>query len=210
VPDPHALLLFTLASLALIVVPGPAVMFIVTRSLEQGRSAGVVSMLGVEAGGLVHVFAATVGLSALVASSALAFSVVKYAGAAYLIWIGIGKLRRREEGELELPPPRPRSVLFREGLIVNVLNPKTAIFFLAFLPQFVDPDSAVAPQALLLGCIFVGVAVISDGFYAVLAGSLGDRLRRSAAVRRRLDRISGAVYIGLGATAALAGRHTSD
>jgi threonine/homoserine/homoserine lactone efflux protein len=210
VPEPHTFLLFAAASFALVIVPGPAVMFIVTRSLEQGRSAGVVSMLGVEAGGLVHVVAATVGLSALLASSAVAFSIVKYAGAAYLIWIGISKLRRRtQDGELELPLPRARGVLFREGLIVNVLNPKTAIFFLAFLPQFIDPDAAVAPQALLLGGTFIAVAVVSDGVYALLAGSLGERLRRSAAVRRRLDRVSGVVYIGLGLTAALAGRPRS-
>jgi threonine/homoserine/homoserine lactone efflux protein len=209
VPDPSTLLLFAGASLALIAVPGPSVIYIVTRSVEQGPRAGLMSMLGVEAGGLVHVAAAAAGLSALLASSATAFTVVKYLGAAYLIYLGVQKLRRRDGDWRAEPELRSRARLFRQGMLVNVLNPKTAIFFLAFLPQFVDPGGMpVAFQAMVLGLIFVAIAVVSDGAYALLAGTLGERLRRSVAFRRRLDALSGYIYIGLGATAAL-GSHRS-
>jgi threonine/homoserine/homoserine lactone efflux protein len=208
VPDASTFGLFALASFALIVVPGPAVVYIVTRSLELGRSAGLVSMLGVEAGGLVHVTAAALGLSALIASSAAAFSVVKYLGAAYLIVIGVRRLVGRPADPLaEVRAAPPRSRLFSQGVLVSVLNPKVAIFFLAFLPQFVDPDrGAVAPQVLVLGTCFIALAMLSDGAYAFLAGTLGDRVRASTRVRHRLERASGAIYIALGAVAALAGR----
>ena len=205
-PEPSSLLLFSLASLALIAVPGPSVIYIVTRSLEQGRSAGLVSMLGVETGALVHVAAAALGISAVLASSATAFSTVKSAGAAYLVYLGVQRLRRRDEDPLENAGPPPRARLFRQGVLVNALNPKTGIFFLAFLPQFVDPAAGpVAPQVLLLGAIFVAVAMVSDGAYAVVAGAVGQRLRGSEAVRRRLDRLSGGVYIALGAAAVVGG-----
>ncbi len=205
-PEASTLLVFAAASLALLVVPGPAVVYIVTRSLTQGRTAGVVSMLGVQAGGLVHVAAAALGISAVLASSATAFAVVKYAGAAYLVFIGIRKLRRPAQEALEALEHHGHGRLFREGVVVNVLNPKTAIFFLAFLPQFVDPArGATALQVTVLGLTFIALAILSDGAYAVLAGSLGDRLRRSVAARRRLDRISGGIYVGLGAVAAFTG-----
>jgi threonine/homoserine/homoserine lactone efflux protein len=209
-PDPSALLLFAAASLAILVIPGPAVLFIVTRSLEHGRRAGLVSMLGVESGGLVHVGFATVGLSALLASSNAAFSVVRYAGAAYLIWLGIGRLRR---AGLEPPADATRARvaharLFRQGVIVNVLNPKVTIFFLAFLPQFADRSAGpVAPQLLVLGLLYTLIAIVSDGCYALAAGSLGDRLRRSPRVRALIERTSGAIYIALGGIAALARDH---
>jgi len=207
-PEPSTLLVFAAASLVLLIVPGPAVVYIVTRSLSQGRTAGVVSMLGVQAGGLVHVAAAALGISALLASSAIAFSIVKYAGAAYLVYIGLTKLLRPAEtplGDLERHDHRR---LFREGVVVNVLNPKTAIFFLAFLPQFVDPDrGAAALQVTVLGLAFIVLAILSDGAYALAAGTLGERLRRSVAVRRRLDRVSGLIYVGLGAMAAATGGH---
>jgi threonine/homoserine/homoserine lactone efflux protein len=205
-PEPTTLLVFAAASLALLIVPGPAVVYIVTRSLTQGRTAGVVSMLGVQAGGLVHVAAAALGISAVLASSATAFAVVKYAGAAYLVFIGIRKLRRPAQEALAALEHHGHGRLFREGVVVNVLNPKTAIFFLAFLPQFVDPArGATALQVTVLGLTFIALAILSDGAYAVLAGSLGDRLRRSVAARRRLDRISGGIYVGLGAVAAFTG-----
>lgn len=207
-PDAPTLALFALASLAILVIPGPAVVFIVTRSLEHGRRAGLASMLGVQAGGLVHVAFATVGLSALLASSATAFGVVKYAGAAYLVWLGIGRLRRAGFEPAGDAPPSDvaHRRLFRQGVVVNVLNPKTAIFFLAFLPQFADRDAGpVAPQLLVLGLLFVALATLSDGTYALAAGALGDRLRRSARVRARVERASGAIYIALGGIAALSG-----
>ncbi len=206
-PDASTFLLFAGASLVMLVIPGPAVLFIVTRSLEHGRRSGLVSMLGVQAGGLVHVAFATVGLSALLASSATAFSIVKYAGAAYLIWLGLSRLLRKGfEPEEQVPRPASYARLFRQGAIVNVLNPKTAIFFLAFLPQFADRSAGpVAPQLLVLGFVFLTIAVISDGTYALLAGTLGDRLRRRPRVRQRIERGSGLVYILLGTGAAVEG-----
>jgi threonine/homoserine/homoserine lactone efflux protein len=204
VPEASTLLLFAGASLALLVVPGPAVIYIVSRSLEQGRAAGATSVLGVHMGSLVHVAAAALGLSAVLASSAAAFSTVKYLGAAYLIFLGVHRLRRRG-GARPLPGVAVRrSRLLREGVVVSVLNPKTALFFLAFLPQFVDPGRGpIAVQVVLLGLCFVALGMLSDGAYAVAAGSAGARLRRFAA-GRRLDRLSGAVYLGLGTAAALA------
>jgi threonine/homoserine/homoserine lactone efflux protein len=205
-PDASTLTLFALASLAMLVVPGPSVIYIVTRSLELGPGAGIVSMLGVETGALVHVTAAALGLSAVIASSATAFSVVKYAGAAYLVVLGVRRLARGDPADSAGVATPRRSRLFSQGFVVNVLNPKTAIFFLAFLPQFVDPArGSVAPQILLLGACFVALAALSDGAYAMLAGVLGDRLRARAGIGRRIERASGLVYIALGAAAALGG-----
>src|SRR5215210_1249709 len=152
-PEGHALLLFALASLALIVVPGPAVLYIVTRSLGEGRRAGLVSALGVQVGGLVHV--ATAGVSALVASSAEAFSVVRYAGAAYLVALGARRLLGGRGETVDERPAASTRAIFWQGVVVNVLNPKTTLFFLAFLPQFADPArGAIAPQIALLGILF--------------------------------------------------------
>ena len=205
-PDLSTLALFAAASFALIVVPGPSVVYIVSRSIAQGRRAGLVSMLGVQAGALVHVTAAALGISALLASSAEAFTVVKFAGAAYLVWLGIGKLLNPADGTEDEAAPRSRAHLFRQGFIVNVLNPKTAIFFLAFLPQFVNPDAGAIPlQITVIGLTFGAIAFVSDGSYALLAGTAAERIRRSSSARRRLDRMSGAIMIGLGAVAALTG-----
>jgi threonine/homoserine/homoserine lactone efflux protein len=207
---PHAttFALFAAACVAFLVIPGPSVFYIVTRSLVQGRRAGLTSMLGVQAGGFVHVVAAAFGVSALIASSAAAFTVVKYAGAAYLVFLGLRKLLARDEEEpAEVPrgSVSPRH-LFAHGVIVNVLNPKTALFFLAFLPQFVDPSAGpVAPQMLVLGTMLVCIGTVSDGTYALLAAGAGNKLRSARAARRRLDRISGGVFVGLGVFAALAG-----
>ncbi|MGN9783758.1 LysE family translocator [Nonomuraea sp. ZG12] len=200
-PDLTTLALFCTATLALLLVPGPAVLFIVTRSVAQGRSAGLISVLGVHAGSLVHVAAATLGVSALLAASATAFTVVKYAGIAYLVWLGTRKLLRRGGGEeaVELPV-HSRRRMFWEGFVVNVLNPKTAIFFLAFLPQFTDAAAGpIAPQMLLLGLLWLALGMASDGTYAMLAATLAGRVRRSAKARRRLDVGSGLVYLGLAA-----------
>jgi threonine/homoserine/homoserine lactone efflux protein len=209
VPDPSTFLVFAAATALFLVVPGPSVLYIVTRSLEQGPRAGLASMAGVQTGALVHVAAAAIGISAVLASSAVAFSVVKYAGAAYLIWIGVQKLRSQGEAAIEARPPAPLGRLYRDGVVVNLLNPKTAIFFLAFLPQFATPDSPIAPQVLVLGVVFVTLAALSDGTYAVLAGRLGDRLRRSRRFRARMDRLGGLSFIGLGTVAALTGERNS-
>jgi threonine/homoserine/homoserine lactone efflux protein len=208
-PTPATLALFAGACMALLVVPGPSVLYIVTRSIGQGRRAGLVSVLGVEAGALVHVAAAALGLSALLASSLVAFNLVRYLGAAYLVWLGVRALLGRD-GHDGREPERPGGVplgrLFGQGLVVNVLNPKTTLFFLAFLPQFVDPGAGPAtPQVLVLGMVWVLLALLSDGCYALLAGALGGRLRRSVAAGRRVGRLAGGVYIGLGAVAALSG-----
>jgi len=202
-PETQTLLLFAAASLALIAVPGPSVLYIVTRSVAQGRRAGLVSMLGIETGALVHVTAAAVGVSALVASSATAFTVLKYAGAAYLVFLGVRKLLERPEAAEDAARRTDRR-LFWEGALVNALNPKTATFFLAFLPQFVDPGRGpVVLQVLALGCLFVLVAIASDGLWALVAGTASRRLR-SIGSSRALARVSGGVYLSLGAAAALA------
>jgi threonine/homoserine/homoserine lactone efflux protein len=209
VPDASTFLLFAAACLAFLVIPGPSVFYIVTRSLVQGRRAGMTSMLGVQVGGLVHVVAAAFGVSALIASSAAAFTVVKYAGAAYLIVLGLRKLLARAPDDAPDPEPGDQTSagrLFGHGVVVNVLNPKTALFFLAFLPQFVDPAAGpVAPQMLVLGTMLVGLGVMSDGTYALLAAGAGRRVRAAASSRRALERLSGGVFVGLGLVAALAG-----
>lgn len=208
-PEPSALAVFAVASLALAVVPGPAVIYIVTQSVGQGRRAGIVSAFGIAVGGLVHVLAATVGLSALLASSAGLFAAVKYAGAAYLVYLGIRRLLGRDEPVLAgAPGGRPTWMLFRRGVVVNVLNPKTALFFLAFLPQFVDPDRGAAGlQALALGLLFVLIALASDSIYALLAGTAGAWLRDRGRFLRIHRYVSGGVFVGLGATAALSSAH---
>jgi threonine/homoserine/homoserine lactone efflux protein len=209
VPSTGTLLVFAAAALALIVVPGPAVLYIVAQSIDRGRLAGVVSALGVATGGLVHVAAATVGLSSLLVSSATAFSVVKYAGAAYLVGMGLWTiLRRRDEAPPDEPGERRLRRRYWQGVVVNVLNPKTALFFLAFLPQFVDPDAgAAALQLAVLGLVFVVLAVTSDCVWALAAGTASTRLRgnrRFLAVQRY---VSGTVFVGLGALTAAAKRH---
>ncbi|HZT17029.1 MAG TPA: LysE family translocator [Gaiellaceae bacterium] len=205
-PTVSTIALFALASLALAVVPGPAVTYIVTQSVDKGRRAGLASAAGVASGGLVHVAAATAGLSALIASSAAAFTVVKLAGAAYLIAVGIRRVLTHDETVTE-PQPAPLQRVWAQGVVVNVLNPKTALFFLAFLPQFVDPHrGAVWTQVAFLGCLFAGIAFSSDVTYAVLADALAGRLRRgrrAAALRRYL---SGGIFVALGVTAAAAHR----
>jgi threonine/homoserine/homoserine lactone efflux protein len=206
-PSATALALFCVAALALIVVPGPAVTYVVTQSLDKGRSAGLVSALGIACGGLVHVAAATAGLSALIASSASAFTAVKLAGAAYLVVIGVLRLAGRGEGDDGEEQPAGAHRLFWQGAIVNVLNPKTALFFLAFLPQFVDPDrGSVALQAGVLGTVFVLIAVLSDSAYAVVAAALADRVRGSRRAQQVRRYVSGTIFVALGITAAAAKR----
>jgi threonine/homoserine/homoserine lactone efflux protein len=209
-PAASAIALFLLASVALAIVPGPAVAYIVTQSIDQGRRAGLVSALGVASGGLVHVAAATVGLSALIASSATAFTVVKLVGAAYLIAVGIRRILAGDGGETERRALRaPLRRIYRQGVIVNVLNPKTALFFLAFLPQFVDPDrGAVWPQVAMLGVVFVSVAVLSDMAYALVSDAIAGRIRRTGAGAKVRRWLTGGIFVALGITAAAARRST--
>ncbi|MEO3813729.1 LysE family translocator [Sphaerisporangium sp. B11E5] len=209
-PPVTTLMVFAAATLALLLVPGPAVVYIVTRSVTQGRTAGLVSVAGIHAGSVVHVVAAALGVSALLAASATAFTVVKYLGAAYLIYLGLRRLFSRENRMATEVTPASPTRLFGEGFVVNVLNPKTAIFFLAFLPQFVDPAGPVALQVILLGVIWIVLGMASDGTYALISAALATRLRSSRKAARRLDIASGLIYIGLGATAALAGDTTKS
>jgi threonine/homoserine/homoserine lactone efflux protein len=206
-PESTTLLLFVIAALALLVTPGPAVLYIVARSIDQGRSAGVVSTLGVGVGTLFHVAAAALGISALLVSSALAFNVVKFLGAAYLIYLGLRKLLVREELQQPDVVERKRlSRVFYQGVLVNVLNPKTALFFFAFLPQFINPaQGEVAWQILFLGTVFVALGICSDGLYALLAGTVGHWLKGNLRFLRAQRYFAGTVYIGLGVTTALSG-----
>ncbi len=206
-PSASAIALFCLASVALAVVPGPAVTYIVTQSIDKGRRAGLVSALGVASGGLVHVAAATVGLSALIASSATAFTTVKLVGAAYLIVIGVRRILSREEDTEVQVAPTPHRRLYAQGVVVNVLNPKTALFFLAFLPQFVDASSGSIPaQVAFLGVLFAAIALTTDTMYALLADLLAGKLRRSGTGAKLRRWVSGGIFIALGVTAATARR----
>ena len=209
-PDASTFALFVAAALALLLVPGPAVLYVVTRSVDQGRPAGLVSVLGVGIGSLVHITFAAIGLSALLVSSAVAFSAVKWLGAAYLIWLGLQRLLTL--GEEDAPAavePERLSRVFLHGVVVNVLNPKTALFFLAFLPQFVDPARGAAwMQIIVLGATFVAVGLCTDSLYALLGGTAGDWLRRKSqgeSFRWMRRYVPGGVYIALGAATAVSG-----
>jgi threonine/homoserine/homoserine lactone efflux protein len=213
VPALHTVSLFAAAALALLLIPGPAVLYIVTRSVTQGRRAGFVSVLGIHAGTLVHVAAAAFGLSAILVRSSTAFHAVKYAGAAYLILLGLRRL------VTPVPPPNsgdvlevvPNRQLFVNGAVVNILNPKTALFFLAFLPQFVDPDRGSASvQVVFFGALFVALGLCSDSTYALLASRFGSWLRTSRSFRHGQRYVAGGIYVGLGVTAALAGSRTTS
>jgi threonine/homoserine/homoserine lactone efflux protein len=210
-PDSSTLWLYVLAATALIVIPGPSVLYIVAQSIGQGRRAGIVSAMGVATGGLVHVAGAAIGLSGLLLSSATAFSVVKYVGAGYLVWMGLRRIFGSDEGVLgEPPPPRTHGRLYRDGAVVNILNPKTALFFYAFLPQFLDPDrGVVALQALMLGGIFVAIAMVSDSLWGIAAGSAADWLRRRPWAISAERWVSGGVFVGLGLFTAFASAHKS-
>lgn len=197
---------FVAASLALLIVPGPAVLYIVGRSLRHGRAAGFLSVLGICTGTLFHVVAAALGLTAVLRASPFAFSTIRYAGAAYLVWLGAQAFRNGErsvEGEW-LPRDEPFQI-FRQGVLVNVLNPKTALFFLAFLPQFVDPSrGALAGQVLFLGGLFVLLSLVSDSAYAFLAGTFGQYLHGHARFWRAQRYVTSGIFVALGLIAALA------
>jgi len=210
VPSPTTFGLCALASLALLVIPGPAVLFIVTRSVEHGRRVGLASVVGVHLGTLVHVAAAAAGLSALLVSSAAAFDVVKYVGAAYLLFLGLHRLVSRPAADAAADPlARAGSMraALAQGAVVNVLNPKVALFFLAFLPPFLDPRRGpVATQVVVLGLLYLLLGMVSDGAYALAAAAIAGRVRRGPLLRRG-RRASGVVYVALGVLAAVTPRH---
>jgi threonine/homoserine/homoserine lactone efflux protein len=214
-PETSTLALFAVAAVTLLVIPGPAVLYIVTRSVDQGRAAGLASVCGVHVGTLVHVAAAALGLSALLVSSATAYDTVRWLGAAYLVWLGVRRLLARDEDLPAAPGPDARRLglgrIFAQGVVVNVLNPKTALFFLAFLPQFVDTSRGSVPfQVVVLGVAFVLLGLLSDGAYALAASTGAGWLRRRPGVARASRLVSGGVLISLGVTTALAGSRSSS
>jgi threonine/homoserine/homoserine lactone efflux protein len=207
-PEASTLVAFSIAALILFVVPGPAVLYIISQSLAGGSRAGLVSVAGIHLGSLVHIAAAIAGLTTLLATSAVAFRAVKWVGAAYLVFLGIQAVVRRDETKSATPATAPVTSLrrvFRQGFIVNLLNPKTAVFFLAFVPQFVDAGRGTTSQIIVLGALFVLLGTISDGLYATAFGSLGERLTRAQWWRTGRWAIPAVTYTGLGVFAVLSG-----
>jgi threonine/homoserine/homoserine lactone efflux protein len=208
-PNHTSLLIFVSAAALLLAIPGPAVLYIVGRSIGQGRNAGLVSALGIGVGTLIHTLAAAVGLSALLVSSATAFSVVKYLGAAYLVYLGIQRLRSKQPLAAASDTTAPQATLarvFSQGIVVNVLNPKTALFFFAFLPQFIDPARGhVATQILSLGVLFACMGTTSDSLWALFSGSVAGWLRNNQRWMRNERYVSGGILISLGVATAFVG-----
>ncbi len=204
-PDLNSLISFAVASVALLVIPGPAVIYIVNRSVADGRQIGLAAVVGLELGTFMHVLAATVGLSAILATSENAFNVVKYLGASYLILIGLRTLTRKPEAISTSASSMTQSQAFRQGFIINMLNPKIALFFLSFLPQFIDPNiSSNARQSLILGSVFVLCGFVIDGIYALTASSLREVLVKGKALPFIQQYVAGVVFVLLGVAAALA------
>jgi threonine/homoserine/homoserine lactone efflux protein len=203
-PDAPAFLLFVTASLALLIMPGPAVMYIVARSIDQGRAAGIVSALGLAAGSVILIVAAAFGVSALLAASPAAFNAVRYLGAAYLAYLGIRTALSRPAATTgEHSSPEPLRRVFAEGIVVNLLNPKTALFFFAFLPQFVDPAGNVRLQIVVLGLTFSLMGLLTDTVYAWVAGAIGSRLAGDERFPRVRRAAVATTYIGLSILALL-------
>jgi threonine/homoserine/homoserine lactone efflux protein len=207
-PTPTSFGLFLTAAVLLAITPGPGIFYVLTRSLKGGRSEGIASSFGTAIGGLAHVLAAALGASAILATSALAFTIVKYLGAAYLVYLGVRTLLSDEELDLNasFAETHPRRA-FYQGIVTEVLNPKTALFFLAFIPQFVHPQGVIFLQFVVLGCISVLLNTTADIVVALLAGPLGQRLRTSSRWRRRQRIATGGALIGLGALVAVTGKH---
>lgn len=207
-----ALPVFILAALGLLIVPGPAVIYIVTRSAAQGRKAGLASVLGIELASLCHSLAAALGLSAILLASTVVFDVVKYAGAAYLAYLGIRTLMRNSDlpaADNEIPISY--AYFLRRGFIVNLLNPKTALFFYAFLPQFVNPArGSPVGQILSLGALFICLATCTDSAYALAASGIGRLLTEKTALRKAMKYVTGGIYLALGIAAAIAGAGKSN
>lgn len=207
--DSTTLVSFGLAVSLLVMVPGPATLYIVTRSLDRGKEAGLASVLGISVGAMVHFFAAGLGLSAVLMTSATAFSAVKYAGALYLIGLGVQKICSKADFPADQPADElavqkdSLLAIFRQGVVVNVLNPKAAIFFLAFLPQFLDPDAGPIWQQLIpLSVVFICIGLAGDSTYALIAGKLRHWLKRHPLFWQRQKYVTGGTYIALGVAAA--------
>jgi threonine/homoserine/homoserine lactone efflux protein len=210
-PDLRLLAVFALATFVLTVTPGPGVLYVVGRSLQGGRRSGLASMLGIETGEAVYIAGAAMGITALLAASTVALSVLRYGGAAYLVLLGIRAWRQNEPEDDQTAEPSRRGSLgaYGRGLVVQLLNPKVAVFFLAFFPQFIRPGQPVAPQVIVLGVIYLAIAVSIDTCYVLLASWLADRLARTAGARRRRARISALTYFALAAAAVTLGDRTT-
>jgi threonine/homoserine/homoserine lactone efflux protein len=204
VPSLSTYAVFIATALALLAIPGPAVLYVVSRSIDQGRRAGIASVFGITTGTVIHVTLATIGLSSLILASRVAFDAVRFVGAAYLIFLGVRRLLTRERAAAEVErPPRTVRDLYTQGVVVNLLNPKTIVFIFAFIPQFVDVGARhVWLQVLIFGLTFAGLGLMSDSLYAVAAGSIADRLRGSRGMARFERWFGGSVLIGLGLAAA--------
>jgi len=201
--DAHRFFLFFIAALILAATPGPGIFYVLARTLGGGRREGILSSLGTFAGGMFHVFAAALGISAILAASAAAFHTVKYAGAAYLVWLGVRMIRTRN-AELPVETFAPARSAFGQGIVTEVLNPKTALFFLSFIPQFISPQLGhVFLQFLVFGTVSVALNTIADLLVVSLAVPIGRKLKASATFRRRQRVASGIGMIGLGAYVAL-------
>lgn len=201
--ESHRFFVFLAAAFVLAVTPGPGIFYVLARSLAGGRREGIHSSIGTFVGGLFHVFAAALGVSAILAASAVAFHTVKYAGAAYLVWLGIRMIRKRNE-EIVTAPCRPSPQAFRQGIFTEILNPKTALFFLSFIPQFIAADRGhVFFQFVALGFLSVSLNTAADLIVVLLAVPIERKLKHSATFRRRQRTASGLGMIGLGAYVAL-------
>ena len=204
-PTLSVIVAFGAASALLLLIPGPAVLYIVNHSVSDGREVGLAAVAGLELGNLVHALAAAAGLSAILATSATAFNTVKWLGAGYLVFVGVRTLTRKPAViDTDSPGVTPKRA-FLQGIVVNVLNPKVALFFLSFLPQFIHPElGSPGVQALVLGLVFVAIGCVTDSAYSLLASSLRGVLVRGSALPFIQRYVAGTVFIGLGLVAATA------
>jgi threonine/homoserine/homoserine lactone efflux protein len=202
-PSATTLLFFALATLILTVSPGPGVLYVTARSLAQGRSAGFASMVGIEAGEVVWIAAAATGVAALLATSVSLLTFIRFAGAAYLIFLGIQRWRHAEGG-VQLRPATVGRIL-AQGFVTQLLNPKVAVFFVAFLPQFLDPSQPIARQVAILGVVYIGIAMAVDASYVLGAAAVSRRFMRSRLAQKRAGRTAAATYVALGLAAAATG-----
>jgi threonine/homoserine/homoserine lactone efflux protein len=206
-PDLHSLFLFLAAGLALNFTPGPDMLYVAARGANEGRAAGIVSALGIGAGTLVHITLVALGLAALLAAVPIAYTIVRIGGAIYLIYLGVRALRSQALMTLQHVEPAPLWSVFRQGVITNVLNPKVALFFLAFLPQFVDPSRGnPVLQVVALGLLFDTTGTLVNLAVALGSSRAAARLRNTRRATAVLHKVTGALFIGLGLRLAFAGR----
>ena len=202
-PSPTTLALFAVATLLLTASPGPGVLYVAARTLSQGRRAGFASMVGIESGEVVWICAAATGLAALLATSVSALTFLRFAGAAYLVYLGVQRWRSAET--VEVPTPANLMKIFAQGFTTQLLNPKVAVFVVAFLPQFLNPAQPIAPQVAVLGAVYIAIAIMVDTTYVLVGAALSQRFMRSQVAQRRTGRVAAATYVALGLAAAATG-----